>query len=250
LAEDFAELEMTFDILESTSNVQWVIFKLGAPNPLRQRFPRDRFFHNFCRFRFRAIGCDYGKKNIGVELIQAGTVPSGGDDYTWINKDDSTLTNYAGAKSAGSLLLVSFYCQSAGPIKVKIFRETETQYLFVGEQSINAAAGLNEDVEIEIAGVQVSDFIAFYAATRANGPDFDPNTFGVHMVRHSGDVTTDTLKSAWDTGGGQYLPLMIGGGVDNGQSTCGHRLADCMELGNTKHFGGFPGLSEKGIRLA
>ncbi len=59
LAEDFSDLEMEFDILETTSDVQWVSFKLGAPNPLRQRFPKSRYFSSYCRWVFKDAGCGY-----------------------------------------------------------------------------------------------------------------------------------------------------------------------------------------------
>ena len=59
LTEDFAELEMEFEVLATTSSVQWVTFTLGAPNPLRQRFPRHRYFSNYCRWEFKSTECGY-----------------------------------------------------------------------------------------------------------------------------------------------------------------------------------------------
>jgi len=59
LKEDYSELEMTFDVLACQSTAQWVIFTLGAPNPLRQRFPLDQFIALHCRWRFKGVECSY-----------------------------------------------------------------------------------------------------------------------------------------------------------------------------------------------
>lgn len=59
LGEDYSELEMTFDVLATQSSNQWVTFTLGAPNPLRQRFPLDQFIALHCRWRFKGVECGY-----------------------------------------------------------------------------------------------------------------------------------------------------------------------------------------------
>lgn len=57
LTEDYSELEMTFDVLATQSNARWVTFTLGAPNPLRQRFPLNQFIALHCRWRVNSVEC-------------------------------------------------------------------------------------------------------------------------------------------------------------------------------------------------
>jgi len=57
LSEDYSELEMTFDVIACNSTAQWVTFTLGAPNPLRQRFPLNQYIAMHCRWRVNSIEC-------------------------------------------------------------------------------------------------------------------------------------------------------------------------------------------------
>ena len=77
LNEDYAELEMTFDVLATQSNSRWITFTLGAPNPLRQRFPLYRFIALHCRFGFNRPVLNYPECGYSGEAIEAITLPSG-----------------------------------------------------------------------------------------------------------------------------------------------------------------------------
>ncbi len=59
LSENFSDLEMTFDILSSKSDAFWVTFILGAPNPLRRRFPVLRYIAGHCAWEFKSRECNY-----------------------------------------------------------------------------------------------------------------------------------------------------------------------------------------------
>jgi len=59
LTEDYAELQMTFEVLESDSTSQFITFMLGAPNPLRKRFPLYVAIARHCNWRFKARECNY-----------------------------------------------------------------------------------------------------------------------------------------------------------------------------------------------
>jgi len=78
--EDYAELTETFEIIETQANWDWVSFTLGAPNPLRQRFPKYRYYAGACRWRFRnsdddvTVECGYTPKD-----IEGITLPSGSE---------------------------------------------------------------------------------------------------------------------------------------------------------------------------
>ena len=56
---DYADLEMTFDILATQADALWVTFTLGAPNPLRARFPQYRYLADHCRWTFKSVECAY-----------------------------------------------------------------------------------------------------------------------------------------------------------------------------------------------
>lgn len=60
LDEDYSELTMDFEVLASACDAQWITFELGAPNPLRRRFPTDRYIANHCNFQYKSAECGYG----------------------------------------------------------------------------------------------------------------------------------------------------------------------------------------------
>jgi phage-related protein len=59
LAEDCAELEMEFDVLSCSATAEVLALSLGAPNPLRRRFPLDRYLCGHCSWPFRGAECGY-----------------------------------------------------------------------------------------------------------------------------------------------------------------------------------------------
>lgn len=59
LAENYADLEMTFEVLSASCNAQWVSFTLGAPSPLQRRFPMHRFIAGYCNWQFKSAECAY-----------------------------------------------------------------------------------------------------------------------------------------------------------------------------------------------
>lgn len=59
LTENYSELEMTLDVLSSHADALWVAFTLGAPNPLRRRFPLYRYIADHCAWAFKGRECNY-----------------------------------------------------------------------------------------------------------------------------------------------------------------------------------------------
>jgi len=59
LAENYSELKITCDILACQSTAEWVTFTLGAPNPLRRRYPLERYLALHCRWHFKSCECGY-----------------------------------------------------------------------------------------------------------------------------------------------------------------------------------------------
>ncbi len=59
LAEDYSELEMTYDVLAAVADSQWITFTLGAPNPLRRRFPLYRAIAHHCNWTYQGAECGY-----------------------------------------------------------------------------------------------------------------------------------------------------------------------------------------------
>lgn len=54
------ELELVYDIIDTSADAQWVTFTLGASNPWNKRFPRNKVYKNICRYYdFKGDRCDY-----------------------------------------------------------------------------------------------------------------------------------------------------------------------------------------------
>jgi lambda family phage minor tail protein L len=59
LSEDYSELEMTFGVLGSEADAEWVSFTLGLPNPLKRRYPLHRYMASHCNWIFKGAECAY-----------------------------------------------------------------------------------------------------------------------------------------------------------------------------------------------
>ena len=61
LSEDYAELELTFEVLETVADAQWITLTLGTDNLLRQNFPEYRYLAGHCNWvkRFKDVECAY-----------------------------------------------------------------------------------------------------------------------------------------------------------------------------------------------
>jgi len=55
----YALLALTFQILNCSSDVNWVNFNLGVPNPMNRRFPLYRYIGDHCNFIFKGTECSY-----------------------------------------------------------------------------------------------------------------------------------------------------------------------------------------------
>lgn len=51
------EIIEEFSIQHVTADKDWVVFTLGAGDPLMKRFPPRRFLRNFCPFKYKGIEC-------------------------------------------------------------------------------------------------------------------------------------------------------------------------------------------------
>ncbi len=59
LSEDFTELDMTFSVLSTEADAEWITFNLGAASPLRRRYPAYRFIALHCNWDFKSFECGY-----------------------------------------------------------------------------------------------------------------------------------------------------------------------------------------------
>jgi len=59
LAEDFSELDLTFEIQKTSADSKYVTFELGVPSPLYKRFPLYRYSGAICNWasRFKGAEC-------------------------------------------------------------------------------------------------------------------------------------------------------------------------------------------------
>jgi phage-related protein len=72
LTENYAELTMEFEVLQATCTAQWVTLKCGASNPLRRRFPADKYFAGHCNWQFNSAAVVASGSNVGAECAYAG----------------------------------------------------------------------------------------------------------------------------------------------------------------------------------
>lgn len=92
LAEDYTELELTYDVLATSSDSSWVSFTLGAPNPLRQRFPLFKYSALHCNFQYRDVEdqigprCNYTPENI-ISISQAASAIVGVTGHPFVIGD-------------------------------------------------------------------------------------------------------------------------------------------------------------------
>jgi lambda family phage minor tail protein L len=56
---DYAELEQSWDVVQTTVNQNTVDFQLSLPNLLRVRYPLTRFIANHCSHIYKEIECGY-----------------------------------------------------------------------------------------------------------------------------------------------------------------------------------------------
>jgi phage-related protein len=59
LSSNYADLTWEFDVVGTSSDLFWVTFTLGMPNPIRRRFPLYRYIATACNWRFKGIECGY-----------------------------------------------------------------------------------------------------------------------------------------------------------------------------------------------
>jgi lambda family phage minor tail protein L len=59
LDENYAELTINYDVISTEVTEEWITFSLGAPNPLRQRYPKYRYISGHCNWQFGSAECGY-----------------------------------------------------------------------------------------------------------------------------------------------------------------------------------------------
>jgi phage-related protein len=79
LSEDYADLTMSFTVLSASANENWVSLSLGAPSPLRRKFPPDRYLATACAWEFKSIECGYTGSDITCNKTYAECVNKGND---------------------------------------------------------------------------------------------------------------------------------------------------------------------------
>jgi lambda family phage minor tail protein L len=54
------EIELEYEIINSSADIMWVDFTLGSMNPWNKRFPRNKVYKNICRYNdFKGDRCKY-----------------------------------------------------------------------------------------------------------------------------------------------------------------------------------------------
>lgn len=75
LTDSTAEITWTFQVLSASDDDLWITWSLGAPNPLRTKYPEFTFRSSYCRWfgrigGFKGAECNYS----GVETSCDGTL--------------------------------------------------------------------------------------------------------------------------------------------------------------------------------
>lgn len=95
LTEDYTELTLNYTIMSSSVSQEWVTFKLGAPNPMMQRYPKDKYIAKYCNWTFNSPAIRAAGTNAGAECKYLGA-----DTTCKRTKDDceskNNLLNFGG----------------------------------------------------------------------------------------------------------------------------------------------------------
>jgi lambda family phage minor tail protein L len=59
LADDYSDLDLNLQVMACSCDESWVTFILGLENPLNKRFPRYRYFRDYCNWKFKGVECGY-----------------------------------------------------------------------------------------------------------------------------------------------------------------------------------------------
>jgi phage-related protein len=59
LASDYTELTLAWNVIAAESAEDWIVFTLGAENPLRRRFPLQVAIPLSCNWPFKGVECAY-----------------------------------------------------------------------------------------------------------------------------------------------------------------------------------------------
>jgi phage-related protein len=59
LSDDYSDLDLYLTVMGCTCDESWVTFNLGLENPLQKRFPRLRYFRDYCNWKFKSVECGY-----------------------------------------------------------------------------------------------------------------------------------------------------------------------------------------------
>lgn len=69
---DLSDLELSYNVTETSADATYIALTLGMPNPLNKRFPLYRYAANHCNWvgRFKGVECQYA----GAETACNGTL--------------------------------------------------------------------------------------------------------------------------------------------------------------------------------
>lgn len=162
---DMSSKAQEYQVIQTVPAEEWIVFTLGAPNPLQQRFPLHRYLGLYCNFHFESFECSYTRKTVaGVTLSGsnpvsievtahgfatgdsirlaaiAGITPSLADSYDITKTDDNNFTldstdssSYSGSYTSGGTAGYST-CERT----LKQCTDRENQVRFGGQPGIRS----------------------------------------------------------------------------------------------------------------
>lgn len=164
LSESYTDLTFTFEILECTSNVQWVDFTLGVANPFSRRFPLYRYIANYCRYsaKFKGVEC---KAKAGSVVYFSTTPSDGGSGYA--AGDVLTLTSGAGTGARAEVATVD----GSGVVTAITAKPVIPGYSYVVAANLTTSGGGGSGCKVEIATILPSTCDGLLSSCQAYNND-------------------------------------------------------------------------------
>ena len=140
------------------------------------------------------------------------------NSFSWAGPNPFSSYNYtviltgASIPYTGIISAFDVYSNVTGSIKLKVFRDDGTNFVFIGEGEYEPINN-SENYFVNAGGivVQSGDLLGYIGDSVATFQVMFDTETGHTIYRHSGDVTSTTLKSSWSTFSNNRL-MLIGKG--------------------------------------
>jgi phage-related protein len=262
LSSDYSDLEQTFDITGTDVTAKLVTFTLGAPNPLRRRFPFERYISSHCGWKFNyprwtnflTWSQDFTNPiwvTDGTSLVTPNMYPDTTGQYTadLFTKGGGTYTKWAHLSqqctipNAGTRTFTfSVYAAAvSGTAQVAVGLSDSTAYSMSSYTTVGTAL-----TRVYLNYVIVNSTNYVLGGINVNGAaGSQVILWGAQLEEGSSPSNYIYTTTAAATVGKGPECAYTGDAI-----TCKRTLDNCVLLGNQARFGGYLGLNPSGVRFA